>query len=132
MRRVSSFIPSSRHPQGRCRTEDRPPMARRHRRPGSPPVLLSLFTSALFLLAAGGCCHNCEVVETELRDRECKLREMIDEVDRLRCQNTALGRELGVKRSTESAKAMPSPELSSQSYTLSSVELGMQTGGYNN
>src|SRR5262249_8063743 len=100
------------------------------RRQRAARVLDCLLPSAFCLLfAAGCCCQNCEVVETELRDRECKLREMMDEVDRLRCQNTALERELGVKRSTESAKTMPSPELSSQSYTLSSIELGMQTGG---
>jgi hypothetical protein len=91
------------------------------------------FLAGLFLLIAGCHIQNCELVETALRDRECKLRELSEELDRLRGQNASLERELGVVRTTDSSKVvMPSPELASQTYTLTTLELGMQTGGYNN
>jgi hypothetical protein len=94
--------------------------------------LPGLGLSALSLLGSGCHIQNCELVETALRDRECKLRELSEEVERLRGQNEALARELGVTRESASAKtALPKPELASQSYALTAVKLGMQTGGYN-
>jgi hypothetical protein len=106
-------------------------MVRCRRCLGRFPVLLCL--CALSLLGTGCHIQNCEMVEMALRDRECKLRELTVEVDRLRSQNAALERELGVTRDTASAKTtLPTPELASQTYALTSIELGMQTGGYNN
>src|SRR5262249_1983104 len=84
------------------------------------------------LSAAGCCCQNCELVEQALSDKECKLAEVTGEVERLRATNAALQRELGVTQNFAGKAPLPTPELASQSYTLTSITLARQTGGYNN
>ncbi len=104
-------------------------MVRFRRRLGSLSAVLALW--ALSLLGSGCTIQNCELVETALRDRECKLRELTGEVERLRTQNAALEREIGVTRqSAYSRTPPPTPEVASQTYALTSIELGMQTGPY--
>ena len=93
------------------------------------PLRFSLPLCLALLLAAGGCHSCCEPVEADLRDRELKLHELGGEVNRLRACNEAMQRELDAVHATSSAKVPP--ELAAQTYTLTAVVLGRQTGGYN-
>src|SRR5438874_12597792 len=77
------------------------------------PWALRLLASCL--VAAGGCSHhNCEQVESELRDKETKLAEMSDQVHRLRSTNEAMQRELAAVQQGTSAKVPP--EVAAQVY----------------
>jgi hypothetical protein len=90
-------------------------------------VAFCLFSYLLVLAAVG--CRNCDVVEAELRSREHDLREVHEELCRTQAYNAALQRELRALRLGPAA-ALP-PEVASQTYTLKSLVLGRQTGGYN-
>jgi hypothetical protein len=82
------------------------------------------------MVAAAGCSHhNCEQVESELRDKEAKLTEMTEEVHRLRSTNDAMQRELVAIHQGVAAKVPP--EVAAQVYGVTSLVLGRQTGGYN-
>jgi hypothetical protein len=88
------------------------------------------FTCSFFLafacfVAAG--CHNCDLVEAELRTRENELHEARAEVDRLEALNQALLHEMGDMR--QAGCKLP-PELAGQTYTIRQVCLGPATGGY--
>ena len=82
------------------------------------------------LLAAG--CQHCQrdLVESELRHREEDVDGLKGEVSRLQATNDGLHRELQAVRQSASAKI--TPELASQTYALKCVQLGRQTGGYDN
>ncbi len=84
----------------------------------------------LTLLVTAAGCRNCDLVEAELRSRDHELRELRDELERVETHNDALQRELHSLRQSSSARI--SPELASQTYTLKSITLGRQTGGYDN
>jgi hypothetical protein len=84
------------------------------------------FLLGLGLLAAG--CRNCDLVEAELRSRESDLREARAELARAESHNHALQREVHALRQSSSSKI--TPEQASQTYTLTRVTLGRQTGGY--
>jgi hypothetical protein len=88
------------------------------------------FLLAWGLLAAG--CHHTkrDLVESELRHREGDVHELKAEVSRLHGYNDGLQRELQAVRQSSSAKI--TPELASQTYTLKSIVLARQTGGYDN
>jgi hypothetical protein len=82
-------------------------------------------------LVAAGCQHTKrDVVESELRHREGDVHELKAEVSRLHACNDGLERELQAVRQTSAAKI--TPELASQTYTLKTIVLGRQTGGYDN
>src|SRR5437868_2369465 len=89
------------------------------------PVVLLLGCG---LLAAG--CHNCDLVESELRSREQDVCELRGAVSRLQATNESLHRELQAVRQCSAAKI--TPELASQTYTLKCITLARQTGGYRN
>jgi hypothetical protein len=92
-------------------------------------ITCSFFLVPAFLalaLAAG--CHNCDLVEAELRSRENELHEARAEIDRLEALNQALLSELGTVRH-QSPCPVP-PELAGQTYTLRRICLGHGTGGY--
>jgi hypothetical protein len=82
------------------------------------------FAFCLFLLG----CHNCDLVEAELRTRETELRETHAELAHAEAQNEALIRELRAVR--QGSAWATSPEQASQIYTLKQVVLGRGTGGY--
>jgi hypothetical protein len=86
--------------------------------------------SAFFLLAfplftAG--CHNCDLVEAELRSRENELQEAKAEVERLEALNKALLQEVGA---VHQGACKVTPELASQTYTVRRLTLGRGTGGF--
>jgi len=89
-----------------------------------------LLLASLAVLAG---CRSTDRIETELRDRECELRQLREEMQRLEGYNQSLQRELHDQRtglnSTSNARPLP-PEVSSQIYTLKTVTLARQTGGY--
>jgi hypothetical protein len=76
-------------------------------------------------LAAG--CRNADKVEAELRSKDRELYQLRDELYHTEAFNQALRREVGALR----VGAAGSPELASQTYTLTTLSLGRQTGGYN-
>jgi hypothetical protein len=85
---------------------------------------------AMGMVAAAGCSHhNCDQVESELRDKETKLAEMSDEVHRLRSINDSMQRELAAAHQGIAAKVPP--EVAAQAYGVTAIVLGRQTGGYN-
>jgi outer membrane murein-binding lipoprotein Lpp len=84
---------------------------------------------ALGIVLACAGCQSCEPLEAELRDREAQLHDLGAEVNRLRACNDALQHEVNALRPSASAKVPP--ELASQTYALTTVTLGRQTGGYN-
>jgi hypothetical protein len=87
-----------------------------------------LLLGGLALLAG---CHSTDRIETELRDRECELRQLREEMQRLEGYNQALQRELHDQRTSLSSHSpLPPPETSSLIYTLKTVMLARQTGGY--
>jgi hypothetical protein len=75
--------------------------------------------------AAG--CRNAEKVEAELRSKDRELYQLRDELYHTEAFNQALRREVGALR----GGAVGSPEFASQTYTLTTLTLGRQTGGYN-
>jgi hypothetical protein len=81
------------------------------------------------LLFACGCRSRCDLVEAELRTKDSNLRETREELQREQAYNSALQRELVTMRGNPMAKI--SPEEASQTYTLKSIALGRQTGGFN-
>jgi hypothetical protein len=76
-------------------------------------------------LAAG--CRNCDKVEAELRSKDRELYQLRDELYHTEAYNHALRREVGALR----VGAAGPPELAGQTYTLTNLSLGRQTGGYN-
>ncbi|HZT79240.1 MAG TPA: hypothetical protein VFA26_03400 [Gemmataceae bacterium] len=74
-------------------------------------------------------CHNCDLVEAELRNRDEQLRQVRDEMDRLAAYNEALRREVWSLRGG-GCQANFSPEFAAGACTLKSVALGRGTGGY--
>ena len=88
----------------------------------------SFWLSSVFCLCLLGGCHNCDLVEAELRTRESELREMHDELARAEAQNEAFLRELRAVR--QGGFPVLSAEQASQMYTLKEVVLGRGTGGY--
>jgi len=97
------------------------------------PVLaiqrLAVWAGVGSLLLACGCRSRSDLVEAELRTKESHLREARDELQREQAYNCALQRELVTLRGNPMAKI--SPEEASQTYTLKSITLGRQTGGFN-
>ena len=91
-------------------------------------------TSACCLLPAACCllivtgCRSSDLVEAELRTRDRDLREVRDELHRAEAYNNALQSEIQGLRQEPSSKI--TPELASQTYTIKSIVLGRQTGGY--
>jgi hypothetical protein len=90
---------------------------------------LAVWAGVGSLLLACGCRSRCDLVEAELRTKENHLREAREELQREQTYNGALQRELATLRSDPMAKI--SPEEASQTYTLKSIVLGRQTGGFN-
>jgi hypothetical protein len=90
------------------------------------PALLGLL-----LCLAAGCRCNTDLIEAELREKECKLREVTEEMDRLRAYNEALQYQVNARVQPPPPGAAPlTPELASQTYTLTAITLARQTGGY--
>jgi hypothetical protein len=83
------------------------------------------FAVLLLGLALAGC-HNCDLVEAELRTRENELHEARAEVERLDALNKALLQELGAVRH---GAGKLTPELATQTYTVRCITLGRGTGG---
>jgi hypothetical protein len=88
---------------------------------------LSLFLLSLIPLALSGC-RSCDLVEAQLRSRDRELRELREELWRTEAYNGAMQREIAGIR--QNAPTRVSPEEASQTYTLKSIQLGRQTGGY--
>jgi hypothetical protein len=78
-------------------------------------------------IVAGGC-HNCDLVEAELRSRESDLLRLRGDLYRAESENAALHRELHDVR--QGAGVALIPELASQTYPVRQVVLGRLTGGY--
>lgn len=77
---------------------------------------------------AGCCCHNCDLVEAELRSREEEVRELRAQLLHAEANNEAAQRELhGLHHS---AASPITPELAAQIFKLKEIVLGRQTGGY--
>lgn len=76
-------------------------------------------------VAAG--CRNADKVEAELRSKDRELYQLRDELYHTEAYNQALRREVGALRVGPAG----SPELAAQTYTLTTLSLGRQTGGYN-
>jgi hypothetical protein len=75
-----------------------------------------------------GCRGRRDLVEAELRSKDRDLYEIRDELYRSDAYNEALRREVAALRGVSTSKV--SPELASQLYTVTTVTLGRQTGGY--
>lgn len=88
------------------------------------PWVALLFGSVL-AAGASGCRGNCALVESQLRDKECQLRELRDEVDRCGAYNQALEQELRNLR----GDGADGVERGIPSYPVRSVKLGRGTGG---
>jgi hypothetical protein len=89
-----------------------------------------LLSSVFCLLSSVFCsgCHRTDLVEAELRTKDNDLREMRAELARCEAYNCAMGREMKALRAAGGAKL--SPEDAARIYTLRSIKLGRQTGGY--
>ena len=74
-----------------------------------------------------GGCHTCDRVESELRARECDVRELREELDRCHLHNQALQTELKMIRG-EAPILDPSHPV--PIYPVRSIVLGRQTGGH--
>ncbi len=85
-----------------------------------------LLPCACFFLT--GCRGRRDLVEAELRSKDRDLYEIRDELYRSESYNEALRREVAALRGVSTSKV--SPELASQLYTVTTVTLGRQTGGY--
>jgi hypothetical protein len=92
------------------------------------PTACCLLLSAFWLLPGAGCRSNCDLVEAELRSRDHELREVRDELHRMQMYNDGLQREMRALKRHHAAGAPP--EESTLVFTLKSVTLGRQTGGY--
>jgi hypothetical protein len=88
---------------------------------------LSVLLLSLIPLALSGC-RSCDLVEAQLRSRDRELRELREELWRTEAYNGAMHREIVAIR--QNAPIRVSPEEASQTYTLKSIQLGRQTGGY--
>jgi hypothetical protein len=86
----------------------------------------SLFGLAALFPAIG--CHNCDLVEAELRTRENDVRALKDDLYQAEMNNAALVREISALR--QGTPSLIPPEQASQIYTLKEITLGRQTGGY--
>jgi hypothetical protein len=73
-------------------------------------------------------CRNCDLVEAELRSRDHELREVRDELHRMQACNDTLHREIKALRRNCTPRT-PCEE-SSLIFSLKSVALGRQTGGW--
>ena len=85
-----------------------------------------LLPLSVCLVASG--CRSCDKVEAELRTKDHQLYEMRDELFRTSAFNEALRREICALRGVSPSAI--SPEAASQTYTITTVALGRQTGGY--
>jgi hypothetical protein len=90
---------------------------------------LAVWAGVASLFLACGCRSRCDLVEAELRTKENHLRESREELVREQAYNGALQRELVTLRGNPMVKL--SPEEASQTFTLKSIALGRQTGGFN-
>ncbi|HXG12171.1 MAG TPA: hypothetical protein VNK04_20620 [Gemmataceae bacterium] len=81
-----------------------------------------------FVLGAAGCRGSCDLVEAELRSRDRELREVREELHRMQLYNDGLQRELRALKRNCSSK-LP-PEEATLIFSLKSISLGRQTGGY--
>lgn len=81
------------------------------------------------LVAAGGCHHNTQHLESELRTREQEVRELREEMAKLEAYNCALQRQVGDTHGLPPSPPLP-PETAAQLTFVRNITLGRQTGGY--
>ncbi len=81
-----------------------------------------------FLLLVGCRSGASDLVEDQLRQRENEARELRDELCRTQAYNDALQRELRAVRGV--TPTVITPEFAGQTFTIKSLTLGRQTGGY--
>jgi hypothetical protein len=104
------------------------PLAGAHRRLPSAFLRCCLFLLPFISSLALSGCRNCDLVEAQLRSRDRELRELREELWRTEAYNGAMQREIVAIR--QNAPSAASPEEAGQTYTLKSIRLGRQTGGY--
>src|SRR5262249_32858127 len=83
---------------------------------------------ACIVFLAGGCRQNRDLTEAELRSKERDLYTLRDELSRSEAFNEALRREVVSLRGGSTANL--GPGAAGQSYAVTTVTLGRQTGGY--
>jgi hypothetical protein len=81
-----------------------------------------------FCFAFAGCRQNRDLVEAELRSKERDLHCLRDELSRSEGFNEALRREICALRGISPSNI--TPEAAAQTYGVTTVTLGRQTGGY--
>ena len=86
------------------------------------------FFLLLIFLAVAGCRNRTDLVEMELRVRETKYRESLEEQRRADSRADALQQELDALRMGNKLL----PEQAAQTYGLKRIVLGRSTGGYDN
>jgi hypothetical protein len=87
-----------------------------------PACWLGLVLAVAF---GAGCRHNnCDLVEAELRARECDVRELRDELERCTIYNQALQQEVHALR------GIPGGPHPTAAYPVKSLALGRGTGGH--
>lgn len=89
-------------------------------------VAFVLCVGSLLVILPG--CRNCDLVEAELRGRDAELRELREELHRMGLGNDALQREMRALRRNSPSKVPP--EDATLIFSLKSISLGRQTGGY--
>jgi hypothetical protein len=87
-----------------------------------------LLPLACVVFLAGGCRQNRDLVEAELRSKDRDLHSLRDELYRSEAFNEALRREVSALSGVAPSHVMPGTV--GQSFSVTTVTLGRQTGGY--